>query len=155
MKNLFWRVAALLVLALVLSGSAEMLGPVLREAVLEKNPDWRAVVAAYNPKPESIATLRAVAEDVTIEVYFGTWCPDSKAHVSEFFKVLDLADNPRLRAVYTAVPMDRALRAPYYGGRTIEKLPTFLVFVGGREKGRIVETPRKSVEGDIVRILEK
>jgi hypothetical protein len=33
------------------------------------------------------------------------------------------------------------------------KLPTFLVYVDGREIGRIVETPERSVEEDLVRIL--
>jgi thiol-disulfide isomerase/thioredoxin len=142
-------------MALVLRGSTEMLGPVTRESVLKNNPDWHAVVSAYNPKPGSIEALRTVSEDVTVEVYFGTWCPDSKAHVSEFFKVLDLADNPHLRAVYTAVPRDRAQRVPYYGMREVERLPAFLVFVDGREIGRIVETPEKSVEEDLVQILDR
>jgi hypothetical protein len=154
-RKKFFRPIAGLLVVLFLPGSTEMLGPVVREAVLDLNPDWRPIVAAYEPKPEAIEKLRAVAEDVRIEVYLGTWCPDSRAHVSEFFKVLDRAANSHLQAVYTAVPRDRSQRIPYYAGRSIERLPTFLVFVGGQEKGRIVETPKRSVEEDLAAILGK
>jgi thiol-disulfide isomerase/thioredoxin len=154
-KKFFRQIPGLLLLALFLPGSTEMLGPLVRETLLDQNPDWRPIVAAYEPKPDAVEKLRAFADPVRIEVYLGTWCPDSRAHVSEFFKVLDRAGNPRLQAIYTAVPRDRSRRPPYYAGRAIERLPSFLIFIGGREKGRIVETPRRSVEEDLVEILGK
>jgi hypothetical protein len=131
----------------------EMLGPLSPEAILEQHPDWRAVVKAYQPKPDCIDKLRAGLREVKIEIYLGTWCPDSKAHVSEYFKVMELVDSPLFQTAYIGVPRDKGKRAPYYQGKDILKLPTFLVFVDGREIGRIVETPEKTVEEDLVRIL--
>jgi thiol-disulfide isomerase/thioredoxin len=75
------------------------------------------------------------------------------AHVSAFFKILDLADTPLLQPAYFGVPEAKDKRAPYTEGKDIVKLPTFIVFVDGREAGRIVETPQRSVEEDLVRIL--
>jgi len=135
------------------AGGEELLGPVSRETILEKAPAWVELVAAYQPAPEAIDKLRGLSREVVIEVYFGSWCSDSMAHVSAFFKVLDLADTPLLRAGYFGVPEAKDERAPYTGGRKIDKLPTFVVMVDGREAGRIVETPKKSVEEDLVRIL--
>jgi hypothetical protein len=131
----------------------EVLGPVSRETILEKVPAWVDLVAAYQPAPEAVDKLRGLGREIVIEVYFGSWCSDSMAHVSAFFKVLDLADTPLLRAVYFGVPEAKDKRAPYTGGRKIDKLPTFVVMVDGREAGRIIETPKKSVEKDLVRIL--
>ena len=130
-----------------------MLGPLSREAILDGRPDWRAVAAAYQPKPDCVEKLRALAREVRIEIYFGTWCSDSKAHVSEYFKIMEMADNPLVQTACIGVPEDKAKRAAYTQGKDIVKLPTFLVFVDGREAGRIVETPEKSVEEDLVRIL--
>jgi thiol-disulfide isomerase/thioredoxin len=125
-----------------------------REAILAIRPSWQALAASYEPDPEDVAKLQRVDREVRIDVFFGTWCADSMAHVSAFFKILDLADNPCLEPRYVAIPEDKTKRAPYFEGRMdITKLPTFIVFVDGQEAGRIVETPKKSVEADLVRIL--
>ncbi len=154
-KSPFVVVLILLSFALLPSFAAgeDLVGPTSREAILEHSPDWQGLVAAYQPKPDALDKLRGLGREVVIEVYFGSWCSDSMAHVSAFFKVLDLADTPLLRADYFGVPEAKDKRAPYEGGRKIEKLPTFVVLVDGREAGRIVETPKKSVEKDLVRIL--
>jgi hypothetical protein len=136
-----------------LASGQDLAGPSGREAILEHCPAWQSVVAAYQPDPEALDKLRGLAREVRIEVYFGSWCADSEAHVGAFFKVLELADTPLLQASYVGVPEAKDLRAPYVRDRKVEKLPTFVVLVDGREAGRIVETPQKSVEADLVRIL--
>lgn len=135
-------------------GSEDLLGDLTREEILSALPEWQAVTAAYEPDPEAVALLKAVSRPVEIKVYLGTWCPDSKSHVSEFFRVLDEAGNPLLNASYIGIPRDRALRAEYYRDRDIVRLPTFLVFVDGAEKGRIIEVPTVSVESDLADILQ-
>ena len=154
-KSLFPVVLILLGLALIPLFAAEqdLLGPVVREAILEHSPAWQDLVAAYQPKPEAVDKLRGLGHEIRIEVYFGSWCSDSKAQLSAFFKVLDLVDTPLLQTAYFGMPEDKAKRAAYDRGREIVKLPTFIVIVDGREIGRIVETPKTTVEEDLVRIL--
>lgn len=145
----------LLALALLpsLAADDELVGALTRETLFEKNPEWQAVAAAYQPKPDCVEKLRASALEVKVEIYLGTWCSDSKAHVSEYFKVMEMADTPLIQTACTGIPEDKDKRASFYRGKDITKLPTFLVFIDGREAGRIVETPDKSVEEDLVRIL--
>jgi hypothetical protein len=131
----------------------DLVGPVGRGAVLEHCPSWRGHVAAYQPRPVALEELRTLAREPLIEVYFGSWCSDSEVHVSEFFKVLDLLDSPLVRTAYIGIPKDKAQRAPFLQGRDILKLPTFIVLIGGREVGRIVETPERSIEEDLARLL--
>jgi len=135
--------------------TGELLGPLTREDILSALPDWQIVADGYQPRAEDVERLKAVTVPVEIRIYLGTWCSDSKAHVSEFFKVLDAVDNPLLSASYVGIPRDRALRAAYYQGQTIERLPTFLVRVDGREKGRIIEVPTVSIERDLADILDR
>jgi hypothetical protein len=142
-----------LVLLPSFAAGQELAGPVGREAVLEHSPAWQDLVSAYQPKPEALEKLRGLGREVRIEVYFGSWCSDSMAHVSAYFKILDLLDTPLIQTAYFAVPEAKDKRAPYLNGREIAKLPTFIVLIDGREAGRIVETPKKSVEEDLVRIL--
>jgi hypothetical protein len=47
------------------------------------------------------------------------------------------------------------LKPPYHHGKKIEWLRTFLVYIEGREKGRIVETPAQSLEQDLLEIIRK
>ena len=138
-----------------LEETVELLGPLSQGQILDKCSDWQAVVAAYNPNAEFIDKLRSVSSEVKVEIFLGTWCPDSKAHVSEYFKVLELADNPLIQTFLIGVPRDKSKRAAYYQGKDIERLPTFVVYIDSREKGRIVEVPTKSVEEDLVEVLSR
>src|SRR5512136_540455 len=136
-----------------LASGEDLVGPTSREAILEHSPDWQGIMASYQPEAGALDKLRALGREVRIEVFFGSWCSDSIAHVPAFFKVLDLVDTPLIRAEYFGVPEAKEKRAEYCRGRDVVKLPTFIVFVDGREAGRIAETPQKSVEEDLVRIL--
>ncbi len=143
-------------LALILAGQTELLGLLTRESIIKGVPDWEAVIAAYTPKAESLRQLMAIQLPIRIEIYLGTWCPDSKSHVSAYFKILDMADNPLIQSVYIGVPRERAARSKYLPqAKNIEKLPTFLVIKDGQELGRIIETPAKSVEEDLIAILNR
>ena len=150
---LFLSFLSALAVVSCLAAEEELTGPVTREILFEKFPEWQAVAAAYQPRPDCVDKLRAFGREVRVEIYLGTWCSDSQAHVNEFFKVLEMADSPLFRVSCTAIPQDKDKRAPFYQGKDIVKLPTFCVFVDGREIGRIVETPERSVEEDLVRIL--
>jgi len=150
---LFLLLLSALAVAPCFAADEELTGPVTREILFEKFPDWQAVAAAYQPRPDCIEKLRSVGREIRVEIYLGTWCSDSKAHVNELFKVLEMADSPLFRVSCTAIPEDKDRRAPFYQGKDIVRLPTFLVFVDGREAGRIVERPEASVEEDLVRIL--
>jgi thiol-disulfide isomerase/thioredoxin len=154
-KSLLVILSTLAMLAGSLSFAAEeeIVGPVTREAILERKPDWRLAVAAYRPRPEVVDRLRALAREVRIEVYFGSWCPDCAAHIPAFFRVLELADTPLLKVSYVGVPQAKDKRGPYCTERQIVRVPTFVVLVDGREVGRIVETPEKSLEEDLMKIL--
>ena len=44
---------------------------------------------------------------------------------------------------------------PFFRGNSIEELPTFIVSIDGREAGRIIETPKRSIEEDLLEIIEK
>jgi hypothetical protein len=136
-------------------GQQEILGPVTRDELLAKYPEWQAVAAAYAPAPEAVERLRAVSREVLVEVVLGTWCDDSKSHVSEFLKVLEVVDNPLLRATFVGVPEDKTKRAPYIQGKEIVKIPTFIVLIDGVEKGRIIENPVETMEDDLLAIIEK
>lgn len=146
----------LLLASLLVSAQAELLGPLTRESIVKGVPDWEGVASAYIPRPDALQLLKSLGQPVRIEIFLGTWCPDSKAHVGAYFKIMDMADNPLIETLYIGIPKDKSARAKYLPqDKAVEKLPTFLVYRDGREIGRIIETPAKSIEQDLLAILSK
>lgn len=109
------------------------------------------------PQPALLAPfpdlIRQGRPGVQVIVFMGTWCSDSKREVPRF---LMIADSTGMKSdEYTLYGLDRKKTSPdgleqqYH----IEKVPTFIFLRGTKEIGRIVETPRTTLEGDIVSIL--
>lgn len=143
-----WAVASL-------AADKDMLGILTREQIIQGCPGWDAVAAAYVPAPDPVAKLKEFARPVQVEVFLGSWCSDSKLQVPAFFKVLDAVGSPLISVTYIGVPHDKDARPDYYGGKDIQRIPTFIVSVDGLEKGRIIESPVKSIEQDLVDILSR
>jgi thiol-disulfide isomerase/thioredoxin len=81
------------------------------------------------------------------------WCGDSKRELPRFLKIADEAGFPPARI--TLYSLDRTKKSPdgmtaRYG---IEYVPTFIVLKDGAEVGRITESPKVSVEADLLTIL--
>lgn len=111
---------------------------------------------AYVADMESIAYLKnAFAEDksLNILVVFATWCGDSKAHVPDFYKVADLAQLANIK--YLAVNRKKNAGDIDMSKMDIQLVPTFIVYKGDTEIGRIIESPWYSLENDLVSILKK
>jgi len=155
MKNSLIYLFIFIGAGLILWGNTELLGDITREEILQSFPDWEEVVATYTPDEEALEHLLAISYPVEIEVVLGTWCPDSKKHVSEYFKVLDRLDNPNFFSTYVGIPRNKDAREPYIQGKNIQKVPTFIVCVNGKEIGRIIETPTQSIERDLCDILKR
>jgi thiol-disulfide isomerase/thioredoxin len=152
-KEFFLFLAGFALTAGMALGQAELSGPLTPEVILEKIPEWKPFVDGYSPRLDIISRLQEVPEVVRVEIFLGTWCPDCRQHVSAYIKIMDMVRNPMIRTIFTGVPRDRGARAPYIEGKNIERLPTFIIFFRDQEVGRIVETPRRSVEEDLWEIL--
>ncbi len=139
------------------TGKPLLLGVFKPEEILKITPEWKGMYDAASPSAAAIAKIREAADaakgDLRVEVVFGSWCSDSLEQVPPFIKLLEQVGPGRLPATYVAV--DRAKKDP--DSRTsplnIEKVPTFIVFRKGAEIGRIVETPKTTLEGDLAEIL--
>jgi hypothetical protein len=97
--------------------------------------------------------LRHVSQPVTVEVFYGGWCGDSRDHVPSFIKLLEAVNNSNITPMFLGVDRQKHEPLGLARDRRIERVPTFIVFTEGHEIGRIVETPEGSVEEHMVKIL--
>ena len=154
-KKTLYFLSLLFILSTFIYSNTDLLGPITKEEILENFPDWNEVVASYSPKHDVIEKLRSIDYEVKIEVFLGTWCPDSIRNVSAYFKIMDMVDNPLIQTNYIGIPWDKESRKKYIKGKNILKVPTFIVFINDQEKGRIIENPSKTVEEDLLDIISR
>ncbi len=137
----------------------DLMGTISRSELDAQNYEWMAkgeLAAAkeFHHRKKDIATLKYSLKGVEIEVYFGSWCGDSKEHVPTFLTLMDSL-RPEGAKEISMVALDRKKMHPgFTNSRNIEKLPTFVFLKGGKEIGRIVETPTKSVLDDTLAIVK-
>jgi len=107
----------------------------------------------YEPNQKIIKALHA--NGLKIEIFFGTWCSDSQEQVPRFMKILDEIHFPEKHLIMFAV--DEKKQSPHGEdkNKNIQRVPTFIVYKGHTEIGRIIEHPTKSLEADLYKIINK
>jgi thiol-disulfide isomerase/thioredoxin len=109
-------------------------------------------------KTDSLKTLGKSITGIEIEVYLATWCGDSHDHVPTFTAVLDEVKRVA-RVEPKSVKYYGLSKKKTYDGytnpRSIDRLPTFVFFRNGKEIGRIIETPKKSILEDVIGIVSE
>lgn len=93
--------------------------------------------------------------NINIKVVLGTWCHDSQIQVPRFFKVLYEAGYELNKTKILAVNMQKELPGQVHNALGIKRVPTFIfINENGTEIGRIVESPKTTLEGDIIELLQ-
>jgi hypothetical protein len=129
-------------------------GKVTLAEVLAGSPDWRDKANEYMPQPSAIEFLAGVALPVKIEIYYGHWCSDSINNIPKFLKIMELAANPAFEMEFWSVEkMKKDEKRGPVNGRQLKAIPTFVVFLEGKEAGEIIENPIESMEEDLVNII--
>ncbi|WP_303318870.1 hypothetical protein Q4Q34_05295 [Flavivirga abyssicola] len=111
----------------------------------------------YLVNKKIVKLLKSPLKDYKIKVFLGTWCGDSKREVSRFYKVLDAASFPenRLKVIAVNRTADAYKQSPNHEekGLNIHRVPTFIFYKDGKEVNRIVESPKETLERDILKIV--
>lgn len=109
----------------------------------------------YVPEQKWVRKTQKKKEDIEILIVLATWCGDSKNQVPPFLKFFDEAGFTE--DALTMICVNRAKQAgdTDISDLNIERVPTFIFYRNGKELGRIIETPDKSLERDTYKIIKK
>ncbi len=107
----------------------------------------------YHPNATAVKEIAKRINKTTITIVFGSWCSDSKKQVGRFYKVLEDAGFNDSHVKNIAVLRSLKAGNPDISDLHIQRVPTFIVSYHGKEVGRIVESPRVSLEADLAAIL--
>jgi hypothetical protein len=121
----------------------------------EFGQQYNQELANYKPDNDILNSLKYRFAEITFTIVLGTWCGDSKEQVGRFMKLLYALKYDVNRCTYIAVDRDKKAGSYDVSTLNIEKVPTFIVYRNGVEIGRIIETPTTSLEGDLLKIINK
>ncbi len=114
----------------------------------------------YQPDPVINSKLKKlITKDISIELFLGTWCGDSKREVPRLLKILDDLAFPGKNLQLIALGGSDSLvkQSPLHeeAGKGIFRVPAIIVYRNGIEINRINEFPALSLESDLYAILNK
>ena len=107
----------------------------------------------YIPKVQKID--KNLLNQITIKIFMGTWCHDSKREVPRFYKILNTLNYDQTNLQIVGLNKDKKGYFNDYSYLNIKNTPTFIFFKNDEEIGRIIERPKGSLELQIQNILEK
>lgn len=123
----------------------------ITRSTLEEFSWFKKNYQAYQPEEFVIHKIKKRAGAIKIVIILGTWCSDSREHVPALFKVCDKAGIDKIELI--AVNRKKLSPGLDLSGFAIEYVPLIIVYENGKEKGRIVESPKKNVETDLLKLL--
>ncbi len=114
---------------------------------------WLKDTAQYKPDKRALGTLREKLLQYEMVVVFGSWCEDSQRELPHLYRVLQEAGMPMEKVALYG--LDRAKKGRDMEDKIfrVEKVPTIILFKNHREIGRIVETPKRSIEADLAQMI--
>jgi hypothetical protein len=121
----------------------------------EKTFEWyQTGVSSYNPNEEVIAYLNRYLPDYDVTTVMGTWCDDSHMWVPKLNRVLTAANYPMMRHAMYGLDRDKKGKSGEEQQYKVTMVPTIIISRNGKEVGRIVEAPKKSIEADLVELIK-
>lgn len=125
---------------------------------LHKNADcpwYDSGYKAYLPDAATVAALnKTFPQDAKLLVFGGSWCSDTQYLLPQFFKTTDQAGIPNEAIQLYFLDEQKQSPGKLEQVHNVTHVPTFILLVNGKEKGRIVESVQQSVEKDLLQLIQ-
>jgi tetratricopeptide (TPR) repeat protein len=129
-------------------------------AILQTDPYKEWFDRSYNNytiDSSTVHIMQPYLTNKTVEIFLGSWCGDSKREVPRMIKILQAAsfDTANIKLIFVDNSTATYKQSPQHeeAGKNIHHVPTIIVYSHGKETGRIIESPKVSLEKDMLAIL--
>ncbi|MFA4923800.1 MAG: thioredoxin family protein [Ignavibacteriaceae bacterium] len=139
------------------SGKPMLVGICDREALQDTSFAWwfNSEYENYTLDKETLSHVKMDNEFHSITIVMGTWCSDSRREVPRFYKILDSLNFPSAKVKLIMVDRKKEAAKMDISSLKIELVPTIIFYNDGLEAGRIIESPKETLEKDLAAILGK
>jgi hypothetical protein len=111
----------------------------------------------YQVDSSLIPALKKAFKGKRMEFFVGTWCGESRADMPGVLKILQAAkvDSSQFKLIFlnNSGTMNRQSPGHEEEGKNIVRVPTYILYKGKKEIGRIIDAPKESFEKDLLKIL--
>lgn len=115
------------------------------------DPSFLDRARAYHPDGRVIAQLKKTSAPVTVRVFFGSWCPHCQHFVPRVVRVDDELKGTKVKFEYYGLPQEKMSDDPEAKKVNVKGVPTGIVYVNGKEMGRLQgnswDAPEESLSG--------
>jgi hypothetical protein len=137
------------------SGKPMLLGPTTKEAFQDTSFAWwyDSHYDMYEVDSAIVDEFKDYLRETDITIVLGTWCGDSRRELPPFLKILEYAGYPEDRITMISVDRKRQAEDIDIEAMDIRYVPTFIFYIDDEEIGRIIESPKETLEIDMAEIL--
>lgn len=129
----------------------DLLGLQTSAAVVAYNPLYGQGAKAYQPSNAVVSQLKKKTQPIKVRVFFGSWCPHCREHVPFAIKVEELLKGSKIQFEYFG--LSRGLTDAEAKKNDVRGVPTAVVYVNGKEIGRIKDTGWDAPESALAELL--
>lgn len=120
--------------------------------MLERSAVYSNRSESYQADQEKLEELGGLDSDVRVRVYFGTWCPACGQMVPRILRVAEGVGESSLKFEFYGLP--RSFSGDLEAKRdAVKSVPTGIVFVDGKEVGRIAGNDWRKPEQALLELL--
>lgn len=132
-----------------------ILGYCSRQAFQDTSFSWwfNSVYDMYEIDSATALSFKNKLDNIKITIVMGTWCSDSRRVVPKLLRILDYLKIPNDKVSILAVGRNKKGMNNETEGMKIELVPTIIFYRNDVEIGRIVESPKETIEKDMQKIL--
>ncbi|HEX9735369.1 MAG TPA: thioredoxin family protein [Thermoanaerobaculia bacterium] len=117
------------------------------------NPEYAVKAAQYVPNGAHVERLRALAGDVRVRVYFGSWCPVCKRYVPAVMRLEKALAGSSIELEYYGLPQPMT-EDPESERAGVHGVPTAVVFVDGKQVGQLSGQELAAPEAALIALLD-
>ena len=130
-----------------------LVGTITKEQLFREFPVFQENAASYKPEQTAVEKLRKVSKKTEVLLFLGTWCSDSISEAPKTIKIFETVNSPNFYLQLYGVDRAKQDGLGLAGKFDVKRVPTVIFLQDGKELGRIVEYPNKTMEEDILAIL--
>lgn len=119
----------------------------------EAHPWFKKNYDAYTPKLDRMDDVGL--NNISVRIFMGTWCHDSKREVPRFYKIWDGLNLDESQVTIIGLTKKKKGYFKDYSEFGITNTPTFIFYRDGKEIGRIIERPKGSIENQLKTIIDR
>lgn len=140
------------------SGKPMLIGFVTRDAFKDTSFSWWFDSEYNNYETDTVSAKLFVdkVKDFSVTIIMATWCSDSRREVPRFLRIMDeskFISSANLKII--CVDRNKKGIGNEADGLNIELVPTFIISQKGKEIGRIIESPKLTLEKDLLGMISE